>query len=144
MTATTSGPARLATAVGGAVLIISLFLPWASTDGIDRNGWQLLTIGDLLVLLVGLVAIAAALTGGRIGIIRPDLSLNAAADLLGLVTIVLLAWLVIFDFPEGASRELGVFVALAAAIAVAAGAGDYRPLQGAPWFPRLGSDGHGR
>jgi hypothetical protein len=125
-------------------LIISLFLPWSSTDGIDRDGWQLLPIGDLLVLLVGIVAIAAGLTGGRIGIFRPDLSLNAAADLLALVTVVLLAWLVIFDFPQGASREVGVFVALAAAIAVAAGVGDYRPLQGAPWFPRLRSDGNER
>ncbi len=51
---------------------------------------------------------------------------------------MLLVWLVIFDFPAAAGREIGVFLALAAAIAIAGGSGDYRVLRGAPVFPRLG------
>jgi hypothetical protein len=53
---------------------------------------------------------------------------------------MLIGWLVIFDFPAGASREIGVFLALIAAIALAGGAGDYRVLRGGSWFPRTTQD----
>lgn len=132
--------AQLITAAGGMLLIVSLFLPWASTEGADRTGFELLTIGDVFLLIVGLVAIGAALTRGRFGLFRPDLSVNGAADLLGLVATVLLAWLILFDFPSGASSEIGVFLALAAAIAITGGVGDYSTLRGAPLFPRIDRD----
>ncbi len=63
-------------------------------------------MADVFLLIVGLVAVGMALTGGRVGFFRPDLSLRGAADLLGVVATVLLPWLVIFDFPEGASVGL--------------------------------------
>jgi quinol-cytochrome oxidoreductase complex cytochrome b subunit len=123
---------------GGVLLIVALFLPWADTGGESHSGWELWTMADVFFLIAGLCAIAAALTGGRIGLFRPDLTLIGATDLLGLVAIVLLAWLLIFDFPAGAHREIGAFLALIGAIVMAAGAGDYRPLRdGAPWFPRV-------
>ena len=137
MIITKPGPGQLIAGAGGVLLIVSLFLPWASADGVERSGWELFAMADVFLLTVGLVAIATALTGGRFGVFRPDLSPNGAADLLGLVAIVLIAWLVIFDFPDGAGREVGVLLALAAAVTVAAGVGDYRPLRGAPWFPRM-------
>jgi hypothetical protein len=52
----------------------------------------------------------------------------------------LIGWLLIFDFPEGASREIGAFLALIAAAAVAGGAGDYRVLRGASLFPKTTSE----
>jgi hypothetical protein len=128
---------------GGALMIVSLFLPWASAGGVDRSGFELLTTTDVFLVIAGLVAIAAAITGGRIGLFRPDLSLNAAADLLGLVATTLIAWLLLVDFPDGAGREVGVFLALVAAVVVACGVGDYAPLRGASWFPSLGSDRNG-
>lgn len=127
------GPLRLAIGAGGTVLIGSLFMPW----GHGRSGWELLTIADVYLLVVGVVALAAAITGGRVGVFRPDVSLNGATDMLGVVAIVLLVWLAIFDFPGGGSRGVGVFVALGASLAIAGAAGDYRPLRGASWFPRL-------
>lgn len=128
---------QLTTGAGGALLVVSLFLPWAGVEGADRTGFELLRMSDVFLLIVGLVAIAAALTWGRFGLFRPDLSLNGAADLLGLVAIVSVAWLVLFSFPAGADRETGVFLALAAAVAISAGAGDYSTLRGAPLFPRI-------
>jgi hypothetical protein len=122
---------------GGVLLIVSLFLPWAEKGGVSRSGWELWTMADVFFLVAGLCAIAAALTGGRIGLFRPDLSLIGATDLLGLVATVLMVWLLIFDFPAGADRAIGAFLALTAAITIAAGAGDYRPLRGAPWFPKI-------
>jgi hypothetical protein len=137
MTEKKPGPGQLITGAGGVLLIVSLFLPWAGAGDTDRTGFELLTIGDVLLLIVGLVAIAEALTWGRYGLFRPDLSVNGAADLLGLVATILLAWLILFDFPSGASREVGVFLALVATIAIAGGAGDYSTLRGAPLFPRV-------
>ena len=136
MTSTKYGLGQLICGTGGALLIVSLFLPWAGAAGVDLSGWGLWTMADVFLLIVGLVAIGTALTGGRVGVFRPDLSLSGAADLLGLVATLLLAWLCIFDFPEGARREIGVFLALIGAVAVAGGAGDYAPLRGAPWFPK--------
>jgi len=134
------GPGQLITGAGGVLLIVSLFLPWAGNGGTSRTGFELLTVGDVFLLIVGLIAIATALTWGRYGVFRPDVSLNGAADLLSVVATILLLWLILFDFPTGASQEVGVFLALAAAIAIAAGAGDYSTLRGAPLFPRIDTD----
>jgi hypothetical protein len=136
MTSTKYGLGQLICGTGGALLIVSLFLPWASAADVDLSGWELWTMADVLLLIVGVVAIGAAITGGRFGLFRPDMSLNGAADLLGVVATVLLAWLILFDFPSGASREIGVFLALIGAMAVAGGAGDYATLRGAPLFPK--------
>jgi hypothetical protein len=128
---------HLIAGAGGVLLIGSLFLPWAGEGTVGRTGWELWTMADLFFLIAGLCAIAAAITGGRIGLFRPDLTLMAATDLLALVAIVLIGWLLIFDFPAGSDREVGAFLALAGAITMAGAAGDYRPLHGASWFPRV-------
>jgi hypothetical protein len=129
------GLGQLIAGAGGALLIVSLFLPWADIEGVNRSGWELWTMADVFFLIAGVTALSAAVTGGRIGLFRPDLSLNGATDLLGVVSTVLLTWLIVFDFPEGASREIGVFLALIAAIAIMGGAGDYRVLRGGSAFP---------
>jgi hypothetical protein len=134
------GPGQLIAGAGGMVLIVSLFLPWASAGDVDRSGWELWTMADVFLLIVGLVAMGTAITGGRFGLFRPDLSLNGAADLLGIIATILIAWLILFDFPEAASREIGVFLALISAMAVAGGAGDYATLRGAPLFPPADGD----
>jgi len=126
-------PLRLVIGGGGALLIGSLFMPWER----GLNGWELFSTTDIVFLIVGIVALAAAITGGRVGLFRPDVSLNGAADVLALVAIVLIVWLLIFDSPDGVSHGAGIFVALAASLAIAAAAGDYRVLRGASWFPRL-------
>jgi hypothetical protein len=128
---------QLIAGAGGVLLIVSLFLPWADKGGASRSGWELWTMADVFFLIAGLCAIAAAITGGRFGLFRPDLTLIGATDLLGLVATVLIGWLLIFDFPAGADREIGAFLALIGAMTIAGGAGDYRPLRGASWFPRV-------
>jgi hypothetical protein len=66
--------------------------------------------------------------------------LNGAADLLAVVATVVVAWLLLFDFPPGASRANGGYLALASTITIAGGVGDYSPLRGAPLFPRIDVD----
>ena len=135
MTSTKIGLGQLICGAGGALLIVSLFLPWASAGDVERSGWESWTMADIFLLVVGVVAIAAAITGGRFGVFRPDVSLIGAADLLGIIATVLVAWLILFDFPEGAGREIGVFLALISAMVVAGGAGDYSALRGSRLFP---------
>lgn len=130
-------PGQLIAGAGGVLLIVSLFLPWADVAGESRNGWELWTMADILFLFAGLLALAAAITGGRIGVFRPDVSLNGAADLFGVVSTLLLAWLIFFDFPEGAGREPGVYLALLGAAVIAAGAGDYESARRGELFKSL-------
>jgi len=119
---------------GGALLIASLFMPWSQVAGAGRTGWQTVSVWDVFVLITGLCGMAAAVTGGRFGFFRRDLSFNAMTDIFGVVLSLLIAWLIVFDFPSGAGREVGVYLALAGAAAVATGAGDFRVTS---WFPRL-------
>jgi hypothetical protein len=129
------GVGRVLAGLGGALLIASLFMPWADgPGGATRDGWELFTMSDVFLLIVGLCGIAAALTGGRFGLFRPDLSMNGTADILAVVATILLVWLIAFDFPSGAGQGSGVYVALIASIAVASGAGDFRVRQ---LFPRM-------
>ncbi|OMC44358.1 hypothetical protein [Mycobacterium sp. IS-1264] len=126
---------RLIAGAGGASLIVAVFLPWAGVQGVYRTGWELNAVAAALFVAAGVLGIATAITGGQYGAGRPDLSLIAATDLLNTTSMLLLAWLIPFNFPEHATRQPGVFVALISATATAFAVADYRPLRGAPWFP---------
>lgn len=117
---------RITAGVGGALLLVSLFLPWSELQGESLSGWETLSLFDLFVAITGLCGIVAALTGGRFGFFRPDLSFNAMTDIFGVVVGSLLVWFVAADFPADADRKPGVYLALAAAWIVATGAGDFR------------------
>ncbi len=118
---------RVLAAAGGALLIASLFMPWAESGGVSQTGWEAVSVWDVFVLATGVCGIVAAMTGGRFGFFRHDLSFNAMTDIFGVMLTVLLGWLLLFDFPDGANPEAGVYVALAGAAVVATGAGDFRP-----------------
>ncbi len=126
---------RLLAGFGGALLIASLYMPWReSAAGVSQDGWQSLTVTDGLLLISGLFGVAVAITGGRFGFFRRDLSLNGAADIVGVIAAILLTWLIAFDWPSGESRQAGAYVALAAAASIATGAGDFRVTS---LFPRI-------
>jgi hypothetical protein len=131
---------RAAAAASGGLLIASTFLPWGDAEGGSMSGWELSSAVSVLAVLAGLAVVVAAATGGRIGLFRPDVSLNGAADLLGIASTVVIACL-LFDLPAGVDAGWGLVLALAGAIAVMSSCGDYRLLRGAPAFPRLGSGG---
>ena len=125
---------RLLAGFGGALLVVSLFMPWSEAAGVTRDGWQTLSAWDVFLMITGVCGIAAAITGGRFGFFRPDLSLNGMTDIFGVIAGILIAWLILFDFPSGATREVGLYLALVGAAAVATGAGDFRVRS---VFPRM-------
>jgi hypothetical protein len=125
-----AGMGRVLAGGGGVLLLVSLFLPWAG----GRDGWELLPAFDVLLVIVAVCGLAAAISGGRVGFFRPDVSLNGAADMLAVAASIALGWMLLFDVPGGASPRLGAYVALVAAIAVACGAGDFKVTS---LFPKL-------
>jgi hypothetical protein len=136
MTTINPGFGRLLAGGGGLLLLASLFLPWAdNSNGASRNGWELSATSDVLFVIVGVCGIVAAITGGRFGFFRPDVSLNGATDILGLVAAIVLGWLILFDFPSGASRAVGVYLALIGGLAITCGAGDFRVTSLFPKIP---------
>lgn len=116
------------------LLIGSLFMPWSDAAGVTHDGWQTLSVWDVFLVITGVSGIAAAVTGGRFGFFRPDLSLNGMTDILGVIAAVLIAWLILFHVPSGANWEVGLYLALVGATAVATGAGDFRVRS---LFPRM-------
>jgi hypothetical protein len=114
------GQGQAIAAVGGLLLLVFLFLPWfGAPDADSLSGWEGQTTTDVYLLITAVVAIGTLAVGG--GAILPGLTLNGAAALLGAVGTVLMVWLVVFDFPEGGERKVGLFLSLLAVLAIAAG-----------------------
>ena len=127
MTTINPGLGRLLAGVGGLLLLVSLFLPWADL-GRDESadGWAVSGSSDVLFVISAALGLAAAVTGGRRGFFRPDVSLSGTADMVAVVAATVLGWLLLFDFPAAADPAAGVYLALAGAILIATGAGDFR------------------
>lgn len=139
---TTTG--RLVAAIGGLVLIISLFLKWAGVDVPDApeasgqfgqfaeefsdrlsdlatfSGWQVLDIADIVFFVVGVLAIAPA----AFDIFDLEIELPFDVGLVALVGgVVATLWIIlrVVDIGDGLEIKFGIFVGLAGAIAVAVG-----------------------
>ena len=124
---------RVLAGVGGAMLIAALFVPWSETGGESQSAWELLHVWDVFLLITGVCGLVAAITGGRFGFFRPDISFNAMTDIFGVLATTLILWL-LFDFPPGAQQEPGVYLGLAGALVIATGAGDFKVKS---LFPRV-------
>jgi hypothetical protein len=112
-------PGQTLAGAGGILLFGFLFLPWFGVEGVNLSGWEGQSSTDVYLLITALVAIGAALAGR--GEIMPGLSMNGAAAVLGGAGTIVLLWLVIFDFPDGADRKIGLYLSLVAVIVIAFG-----------------------
>ena len=127
------GIGRLLAGCGGVLLLAALFVPWSESGAVSQDGWETLNTWDVFLLITGVCGVVAAVTGGRFGFFRPDLSFNAMTDIFGVVATILIVWLM-FDFPPGAEQEIGLYLALAGALTIATGAGDFKVKS---LFPRV-------
>ena len=118
---------RLVAGVGGVMLFIFLFLPWFGEAGLNSNGWQGQSSTDIFLMITAVVGIASALPARR-AVLLPGVTMGGAAALLGGVATLVLIWLSFFDFPSGADRKIGVYLALLAAIVITIGG--YMSAQG--------------
>jgi hypothetical protein len=118
----TSGmrPGHLIVGAGGLLLLVFLFLPWFGEGPVTESGWEGQSSTDIYLLITAVMAIFTAATAGR-GMVLPGMTANGATTLLGGVASILLLWLVVFDFPGGASREIGLYLSFLAALAITVG-----------------------
>jgi FtsH-binding integral membrane protein len=106
--------------LGGVALLASLFAPWYGPDSL--SAWEALGAIDVLIALaaasgVGLAVITATQRAPAVPI-----ALGAVVVVVGLVGVVLVL-LRLIDLPDAASgREWGVWLALAGALGILAGA----------------------
>jgi hypothetical protein len=114
------GRGHLLAGLGGLLLFAFLFLPWFDVGPVTKSGWEGQSSTDIYLLITAVVAMFTAATAGR-GMVLPGMTANGATTLLGGVAALLLLWLVVFDFPGGADRDVGVYLSLLAAIMIAVG-----------------------
>jgi hypothetical protein len=115
----------LAAGIGGIVLIISLFLDWASSGGFGANAWQSFKITDIVLLVLGLLAIGYAaieLTGAAVNL---PFRRERALTVIGIIATTLTLDFLI----EGSNQAIGLILAFLASAAILVGGllAEHRP-----------------
>ena len=145
-------------AISGIALFVSLFLPWygagrqqgsvcivrygdvlggrAGGCG-DVTGWESLTAIDILLALVAASAILLAIVTATQAVPAVPIALSALLSLFGLVGVILVL-LRLLDTPDWADgREWGVWLGLAGAVGIVAGAMLSMRDESRPGAPRV-------
>ncbi|MEA2458434.1 MAG: hypothetical protein QOC95_1406, partial [Thermoleophilaceae bacterium] len=151
---------QMVSAVSGLVLIISLFLEWYNVSAKSAfvnvsqgaSGWEALGFIDILLFLIGLIAIAVA-ASRAMNFNLPRLPASLGLIVLGLgVLAVLLTLFRIISIPDGGAgsipgidvgRSFGVFVAFLASVGVAVGGWLTWNEEGKPTPGSVGAGGPG-
>jgi hypothetical protein len=128
---------ELVAAVSGAVLFISLFLDWYSVSAkgplggfsVGGSAWDALSFIPILLLICSIIAIGAAVM--RMASVNPKLPVSPGLLLLGaggLATLLVLYRIIDIPIDSGVpsslvdvGRSFGIFIALIAALGIAAG-----------------------
>jgi hypothetical protein len=121
------------TGLAGLVLLVSLFLPWYSVAGVDENAWETLSVIDVILAVVALLAMALPVVMACQRTVSVPQSMTALLGPIALIGAVL-ALVRLIDAPGAAgTRQAGVVIASLAAIAIFVF--DYRSM-GDKRFPR--------
>lgn len=110
-------------ALSGVALLVSLFLPWygAGADG-DATGWEALAAVDIALALVAAFGVSLLVVTASQSVPAVPVALSTVVTLVGLIGVVLVL-VRLAATPGGLDgRELGVWLALVAAIGIVAGA----------------------
>jgi carbon starvation protein CstA len=131
-------PGELIAAAGGVALLVVLFLDWYAAGGaggisVGLSAWQAFGVTDVLLALVALVAIAlAVITAARRSPALPVALSVITASLGILATLLVLYRLLNQPGPnEFVAAELGVYLGLLCALAIAAGG--WRSMRDETW-----------
>jgi hypothetical protein len=104
--------------IGGALLVISLFLTWVSFGSIaSQSAFDAFSVMDIIMLIVGLAAVAYALADAVEG--APGLPAGLPW-ILSVVAVVVFGWALGWDL-EVPNAGVGAWIALLASAAIAYG-----------------------
>lgn len=112
-------------AVCGVGLLVSLWLPWysAKPDAVaSRNAWQSLAALDFLLALIAAAAVALLVITATQSVPAVPIAASVFLSFAGFLGVVLVL-IRVLSLPEGADgREWALWLALASAIGIVAGA----------------------
>lgn len=110
--------------LGGALLLVSLFLPWFGSPSV--NAWEAFAIVDILLLGIAALGLFAALSAATYAKNDVPIATQALAVAAGAVATIVVLFRVLD--PIDGDRKLGLYLGLLAAVALTAGAwGAIRP-----------------
>lgn len=105
--------------LAGAVLLVSLLLPWLGAEGSNEtaSGWQWLSVLDIYLAAVGTAAVVVVVTTAQQQTQAVPLALLSLTTLSSIVAVIWLA-IRLATAPDGASLEHGAWVGLGAGLGV--------------------------
>jgi cation transport ATPase len=111
-------------AAGGAVvLLVALFLPWYGVGSADATAWQAMAVDDVLFAVIVAGALAAIAVTAWSRRLTAPVAYMALTALAGIVAFVVALWRLADPAPPvDVSREIGAWLGLIGAAALAAGA----------------------
>lgn len=108
-------------AISGALLLVSLFVPWYGNGPEDASGWEALAAVDIALALVAAFGVSLLVITASQRVPAVPIALSAIVTLVGLIGAVLVL-VRLGNLPDGFdSRELGVWLGLLATIGIVAG-----------------------
>jgi hypothetical protein len=109
------------TALGGAALLVALFLPWYDEGAASPNAWESFAIVDVILALVGLAAVLLVAVTATQSAPAVPIAMDAFVTLAGVVALVLML-VKTANLPGDADgRELGLWLGLGASLVVSMG-----------------------
>ena len=110
-------------ALGGAILLDGLFLPWYDEGAVDPTGWEALTLIDVILALVAIAALLVPVITAQQRTPAVPLAMDALVDLAALVAVIL-TLVRVLNLPGDASgRMLGLWLGLLGALVAFVGGG---------------------
>jgi hypothetical protein len=107
-------------AASGVALLVSLFLPWYRPDGL--SGWESLAAIDVLLAFLAASGVLLAIVTAGHSVPAVPTALSALVVIGGLVGVVLVLFRVVAIPDEASGREWGLWLGLAGAVGIVAGA----------------------
>ena len=125
-------------------MLVALFLPWYSAGGQDLTAWQAMAVDDVILAVAAVLAIIAAFTVGIRSLSSISVAITSMAIMPAAIGLVVTVYRLISPAPEGdVSLEVGAWLGLAAALAIAVGAWegatDEGPARRSPEAERRGT-----
>jgi FtsH-binding integral membrane protein len=130
------------TALGGAILLVALFIPWYDEGAVDPTGWQAFTVTDGILALVAIAALLVAVVTAQQRTPAVPLAMEAFVALAGLIAVILTV-IRLLNLPgDAGGREIGVWLGLLGALVTFVGSGlamrDERRSEGGRHFDLTG------